>query len=75
MIDDEQGLEELEEQFPSLSGLAFSSAYRRTLDAGLKVLIAEDGFVVEVSPDGTRKRVMKIDPPIPVKPGTRIVIP
>jgi hypothetical protein len=74
MIQDEQALQELEEKFPSLSGAAFSAAYKKTLEAGLSVLIAEEGYIYEVFPDGTRKKIKKIEPPTRVDPGKPIRI-
>lgn len=74
MIQDEQAIEALEATFPLLSGAAFSAAYKKTLAAGMSVLIAEEGYLYEVFPDGTRKQITKIEPPTRVVPGKPIQI-
>jgi len=74
MIQDEQALQELEEKFPSLSGAAFSAAYKKTIESGNSVLIAEEGYIYEVFPDGTRKKIKKIELPTRVEPGKPIQI-
>ena len=74
MIQDEQTMRELEEQFPSLSGVAFSAAYRESLKAGLSVLISENGYIYEVFPDGSRKMIKQVELPTHVQPGKPIRI-
>jgi hypothetical protein len=75
MTADEKRFEELEEGFPSLSGSAFSKAFRQTLDSGLSVLVSDDGFIYEVFPNGTRRQIKRIDPPTAVEKGKKITIP
>jgi len=41
-------------------------AYWQTLTSGNKVMIAENGFLIEVSSDGSRKVVKEIGKPIRV---------
>ncbi len=74
MIQDEQTLEQLENTFPSLSGDAFSAAFKRTIESGMDVLIAEDGYIYKVFPDGRREKIKKIDPPYSVEQGKPIQI-
>jgi hypothetical protein len=41
-------------------------AYWQALNSGDKVIIEENGFLIEVSPDGSRKVVKEIGKPIKV---------
>ena len=75
MTFDEKRIEELEESFPSLSGSAFSRAFRQTLDSGLSVLVSDKGFIYEVFPNGTRKKIKKIEAPTVVELGKKITLP
>ena len=72
MLNEEQ-IEELEGQFPEMAGIAFA-AYQRTLAAGLNVLVSDAGFIFEVFPDGRRKTIKQIAPPMLVVKGTRLKI-
>jgi hypothetical protein len=74
MDEDERILQELENNFPSLSGSAFSAAFRDTLNAGLSAFVSENGVIYEMFPDGTRRMVKHIEPPTPVKQGKQIRI-
>ena len=60
----EREIDYLEEQIPALAAAACKIAYWQALMSGNSVLIAENGEILEVFPDGTRKLVKKIDPPI-----------
>lgn len=62
----ESDLESLENAFPSVAGLAFSDARLQALQMGLSVMQSEDGVIYEVSPDGKKVEVKKIDPPVKV---------
>jgi hypothetical protein len=70
MSDQENAILKLEDQFPALSGVAFTAARAQTLASGQSVLQSDQGFIYEVFPDGTRKLVKKIEPPTPIVPGT-----
>lgn len=61
-----QEIQTLENQFPSLSTEAFAAARRRVLESGQSVLQSEEGFVCRVFPDGTKKKLKKIEPPMQV---------
>jgi hypothetical protein len=54
----------LEEQIPHLAETATKQAYWRSLAEGDKVMIAEDGKLIEVSPDGSRKVIKEIEKPV-----------
>ena len=62
----DQELDFLEQQIPILAETAMKQAYWQTLTSGNSVMIAENGFLVEVSPDGSRKVVKEIGKPIRV---------
>ena len=70
----DQDIENLEEKFPLASGCAFAAAREQALASGQSVLHSEGGVIYEVFPDGTRKRIKKIEPPTPVAPGSKITI-
>lgn len=59
----EQELNYLEQQIPILAETATKQAFWKTLASGDKVMIAEDGKLIEVSPDGSRKIVKEIEKP------------
>jgi hypothetical protein len=71
---DEEKICEMENQFPPLSGIAFDTARKKTLEAGLNVLQSENGVIYEISPDGSRRRIKEIEPPTPVEFGLKINI-
>jgi hypothetical protein len=62
----EQELDYLEQQIPILAETATKQAYWQTLASGDKVMIAEDGKLIEVSPDGSRKIIKEIGKPMKV---------
>jgi hypothetical protein len=74
MSEQEKKIQELESLFPTLSGVTFNAALKRTLASGQSVLQSDDGVIYEVFPDGTRKRVKEIEPPSPVERGKKIAI-
>jgi hypothetical protein len=65
--------EALEESFPKLSGLAFKRAFEQTLAAGQSAVIASDGIILEVFPDGRRVPIGTVKKAIPVEVGARYV--
>lgn len=71
----DQDIQELESQFPPVSGSAFAEARQRVLESGQSVLQAEDGIVYEVFPDGRRVAVKKIEQPTKVDAGAVYTIP
>ena len=62
----DQELDFLEHQIPILAEMAMQQAYWQTLTSGDKVMIAENGFLIEVSPDGSRRVVKEIGKPVKV---------
>jgi hypothetical protein len=68
MIPNEKTMQFLEQQIPQLAGAACLQAYYRALEAGLSVTISENGIIYEVFPDGTKKFIKNIPPPIFVPP-------
>jgi hypothetical protein len=63
-----------ERRIPMLAEAAMSNAYRRALASGSTVLIAEAGQLKEVSPDGTKRVIKKIEPSIKMQKGLIIKI-
>jgi hypothetical protein len=70
----EKALDYLEKHIPELAELAFKQAYWAALASGSSVLVSENGSLVEVFPDGTRKFIKKLPPWIPVKRGQKLEI-
>jgi hypothetical protein len=62
----EDELNYLEQQIPIVAESAVKQAYWDTLASGEKVMIAENGQLIEVSPDGTRTVYKEIDKPVKV---------
>lgn len=62
MKDDEKVIDYLEQQIPELAAAATKIAYWQALASGSSVLISENGELVEVFPDGTRRFIKKIEP-------------
>lgn len=59
----EKALDYLEEQIPVLAEMALKKAYWQALASGDSVLIAEEGQLIEVDPDGTRTVLKTIAKP------------
>jgi hypothetical protein len=70
----EKTLRYLEESIPELAEAAVTQAYWRALAAGHSVLKTENGMLIEVHPDGTKRIIKKLAPPIPVEKGLRLEI-
>lgn len=58
---DDEAINRKERRIPVEAAAAFRIALRATLDAGHGVLVAEDGKLVRVSPDGAREVVRRIE--------------
>jgi hypothetical protein len=63
-------IQQLESEFPFLSGRAFAAARQSVLASGQSVLQTEGAFVVRVYPDGRKEVVKQIEPSTAVIPGT-----
>jgi len=72
MPDDEKSRDFVEAHIPFVSGAAFVAANISALTAGLTVVNSDAGVIYEVAPDGTRKEIKRIAPPVPVVKGTTI---
>ena len=59
----DQDIQQLENQFPAVSGSAFAAARQRVLASGQSVLQSQDGTIYEVFPDGQRVAVKQVEPP------------
>jgi len=70
----DQDIQQLESQFPALSGQAFAAARRSVLASGQSVLQTEGAFLVRVFPDGRKEVVKQIEPSTPVKRGAIFTI-
>ncbi|MDQ2731214.1 MAG: hypothetical protein M3Y56_06110 [Armatimonadota bacterium] len=68
----EAELDYLEAQIPALAQAASTIAYWGALAAGCTVLVAENGAIYRVFPDGSRKFVQSIAPPTTVEKGKKI---
>ncbi|HTV40246.1 MAG TPA: hypothetical protein VMF08_06710 [Candidatus Sulfotelmatobacter sp.] len=68
-------IQQLENQFPPVSGSVFAAARERVLASGQSVLQSEDGVIYEVFPDGQRVKVKEVEPPTEVKAGAIYAIP
>ena len=74
MSEPEKIILELETGFPALSGLAFTAARKATLALGESVLQSEQGVIYEVFPDGRRIERKRVEPPVPIATGTKVVL-
>lgn len=59
----------LEERIPKLAEAATKNAYRRALNSGHKVVIAEKGELKEISPDGSVRVIKEIEPSVKLRKG------
>ncbi|MFD2573566.1 hypothetical protein ACFSUS_23200 [Spirosoma soli] len=59
----DKAVDYLEQQIPELAAIATRQAYWQTLASGDSVLVAENGQIVEVKPDGTRTFVKAVEKP------------
>jgi hypothetical protein len=75
MTEQEAAIEFLEERIPELAEAAVTQAYWQALASGNSVLETDNGVIYEVFPDGTRKAVKTIEPPIPVEKGEKRLLP
>jgi hypothetical protein len=70
----EKELNFLEEHLPELMGTATKQAFWQTLASGSSVLIAEDGQLLRVFPDGTKEFVKNIEKPQSSMIGEKIML-
>lgn len=67
-------IQEAEERIPQLAKSATRSAYRKVLASGNTVLVAENGEIRRVHPDGSTEFVKKSFPAVKMRKGTIIKI-
>jgi hypothetical protein len=65
----DRDIQKLESQFPAVSASAFAEAREQVLASGQSVLQSEEGAIYEVFPDGNRRLVKKIEPPVQLVSG------
>lgn len=70
----EEAMNFLEKHIPELADVAFKQAYWAALASGSSVLISENGSLVEIFPDGTRKFIKHLPPATPVTRGQKFRI-
>ena len=63
----EKEIDYLEQQIPELAEMALRKAYWQTLASGDSVLVADDGQLIDVQPDGTRTVLKTIEKPETVR--------
>jgi hypothetical protein len=64
-------LDEVEIQLPPASGVAFAQARIGALAHGLSILQSRGDIIEEVFPDGRRRFVKYVEPPISVEIGSK----
>ena len=69
-----EDIESLERLLASASGAAFAAARTQVLASGLSLLQSEGGAVYEVFPDGRRRFVKAIEPPIAAISGSKFIL-
>jgi hypothetical protein len=67
---EEKDFRALEEKFPEICVTALDEAREQALSEGQSVLLAIDEAIYEVFPDGSRKELKRIPPPLRVKKGS-----
>ncbi len=68
----EEEIDYLEKHIPELAEVAFKQAYWSALASGSSVLMCENGDLVEVFPNGTRKFIKHLSPTTPVIRGQKL---
>jgi hypothetical protein len=71
---DDEAIDYLEQFIPELAAIATREAYLQALMSGQSVLIAENGQLIEVSPNGNRKVIKELKPAIKIPIGTKFEI-
>ena len=68
----EESMRFLEEHIPDLADAAVKQAYWQALATGSSVLVSEEGALIEIFPDGTRKVLKQLEPQTAVTLGQRL---
>ncbi len=69
MTINDKAIEYLEQHIPELAESATSQAYWQALAEGNSVIIAQNGKLIEVFPDGTQVLIKEIAPRIKMQKG------
>ena len=64
----------LESYIPEMANLAAKQAHLQALASGHSVLKAENGYIVEIFPNGSKKKIKPLKPSIQVTPGQKLPI-
>lgn len=67
-----EDIEQQEADFVNRSDEAFHAAYKQAMAAGISVLMAEDGVIYEIFPDGRKIKQRTIAKPTSRPKGTKI---
>lgn len=67
-------LDFLEEGIPALAQAAVTIARHEALSSGLSVLEVEEGNIVEVFPDGSKRIIKPIERGVALPKGTRLML-
>lgn len=70
----DQDIQNLESQFPAVSGSAFAAAREQAFASGHSVLASDHGVIYEVFPNEDRRRVKEIEPSTPAEPGSKVAL-
>ena len=70
----DKDIQKLESHFPTVSGQAFAEARELVLASGQSVFQTEDSFIFEVFPDGHKRLVKEIEPPVYLASGSMFTI-
>lgn len=71
----QNSIDDLEAILPQASSSVFHEARHAALHAGLSVMVSRNGSLYLEGPDGRSLRVKSIPAPIPVRPGTKYLLP
>jgi hypothetical protein len=71
----ENAMQHIEEHIPELADAAIKQAYWSALSSGSSVLECSDGIMYEVSPDGSKREIKKVKPPLDISGMQRLELP
>ena len=67
-------IQQTDRRLNKLAKAATSAAYHQALDSGHSVLIANNGEIRRITPDGKSTVIKKIEPNVSIKKGTVIKV-
>jgi len=62
-----ESTDELNRQIPRLAHEAFTQAFENAKASGRPFLASIDGYLSEVLPDGSHRKIRKLPPNVPIK--------